>query len=506
MFELNSVKKEYADKLLFENLNLTVYDGERIGIVGENGSGKSTLLKLITQEEAPDKGSVYTYGMSIGYLKQISEYTQEDFLSLFENSSFLSQFFKIKSSFNLSKHINFSKESLSSLSGGEKTKLLLSHILSKEPDLLILDEPTNHMDQEGVDWLIKTLDSFVGTVVIVSHDRYILNKVANKIVEIENGKVNEYYGNYNDYKQQKDLFLASQKQKYLEQQALERKINNQINKLKSWKDKADREVNKQGTGSESRLMGVQTLAKAKAKKLAQQVKSKISRLEQSKKDFIEKPYEEGKIYYRLDSNVLKNKLLIKAIDLSKAFGNNVLFKKANFNVVSGEKIWLKGNNGCGKTSLLKILLGEDQDFNGSIWKTSSLKIAYLSQDVLDIDENLTVMDIARQGGSNEYTTLFLSNLRNMNMQRQVFDRKISTLSLGERMRIKMCEIILSDFNLLVLDEPTNHLDLANKTYLEKILKDFNGTFLLVSHDRTLAQNVCSKILEIKNNQIITEEI
>ena len=177
----------------------------------------------------------------------------------------------------------------------------------------------------------------------------------------------------------------------------------------------------------------------------------------------------------------------------------------SFTVNAGDKIALSGDNGSGKTTLIKILLGQEKQDAGDVSISPAVKIAYLSQDVFDLDEGLTVIEKASQG-TKEYKTLFLSNLINMNMTRQVFDRKISTLSLGERMRIKMCEIVLSDYNFMIMDEPTNHLDLNNKIFLEKILKDYNGCLLLVSHDRTLTKNVCNATLTIKNGTIKKEEI
>ena len=177
----------------------------------------------------------------------------------------------------------------------------------------------------------------------------------------------------------------------------------------------------------------------------------------------------------------------------------MIFENTSFTLNFGDKLAVCGSNGCGKTTLLKILLGKDNDYEGEIWKSPSVKIAYLSQDVLDLDENLTVMQMARQNGK-EMTTQFLSNLANMGLTKQVFERKISSLSLGERMRLKLCELILSDYNLLVLDEPTNHLDLPNRVFLEQVLKDYNGTLLVVSHDRLLLSKVCNKFLVFKDQK------
>lgn len=504
MIELSNVEKEYADKLLFKNVNLTIYDGERVGIVGSNGSGKTTLLRIITGEVQPDEGQLYS-NATIGYLKQITEYTHQDFLTMCLNPELIKDFMKIKKQLQISDDIEMNVDRLQALSGGEKTKLMLASILSQNPDTLILDEPTNHLDQNGIEWLIGALDKYNGTVIVVSHDRYFLNSVVNRIVEIENGTVNDFYGDYDDYNKQKEQILKEQKQRYEQQEHLKKKIDKQIKQLNVWAVKAEKESRRQGgMMSDSRIKGAQTKAQVSAGKLANQAKAKVSKLEQAKEDFIEKPYEEGDVFYKLDAKPIGSKILVRAENLTKAFGQTVLFEDATFNIVAGEKVSLEGKNGAGKTTLIKIILGHE-DYTGSLWVAPALKPAYLSQDVLDLDGNMTVMELSKQGDK-EYRTKFLSNLANMNMSRQTFDRKISTLSLGERMRIKLNEVILSDFNMLILDEPTNHLDLPNKIFMEKILKDYKGALLLVSHDRTLSKNVCESSLVFEENTIKKKQL
>ena len=316
----------------------------------------------------------------------------------------------------------------------------------------------------------------------------------------------EYYGDYNSYYLQKQQELQGKMNKYESQLALEKKINKQIGALAGWANKGEANARRQGgMMSDSRIKGAETKAQVSATKLASQAKAKVSRLEHLKDDFIDRPYVEGEVHYRLNANPFRGKVLVKVDNLGKSFGGKKLFDGVSFTVNAGDKIALSGDNGSGKTTLIKILLGQEKQDAGDVSISPAVKIAYLSQDVFDLDEGLTVIEKASQG-TKEYKTLFLSNLINMNMTRQVFDRKISTLSLGERMRIKMCEIVLSDYNFLIMDEPTNHLDLNNKIFLEKILKDYNGCLLLVSHDRTLTKNVCNATLTIKNGTIKKEEI
>lgn len=500
---ISNIEKQYGDKLLFKGLNLEIYDGERVGIVGANGTGKSTLLKIIAGEEYPNSGSVRVDG-KIGYLKQITEYSSADFLKLAQEPDFIKEFMEIKSRLHVSGDIDFSEERLHNLSGGEKTKLMLAEILCKRPEILLLDEPTNHMDLAGVDWLIDALELYEGTVLVVSHDRYFLNKCVHRIVELENGKVKEFDGAYDDYHFQKQQEYQSLVKRYENQQSLERKIDKQIDVLNSWASKGEREARRQGgMMSDSKIMGADITAKVRASKLASRAQAKISRLEHLKDDFIEKPYAEGEVHYRLESEPFKGKILVRAENICKKYGSKVLFKPSNFTIGAGEKIALVGENGSGKTTLIKMILGLEP-YDGEIYVSPAVKIAYLSQDVFDLDENLTIMQKACQFDK-QYRTLFLSNLVNMNMSRQSFDRKISTLSLGERMRVKMCELVLSDYNFLIMDEPTNHLDLNNKIFLEKILKDYKGCLLIVSHDRTLTKNVCNAILTIENSEIKRKE-
>lgn len=501
MLELKNIEKQYADKLLFKNLNFTIYDGERVGIVGNNGSGKTTLMKIIAGEESPDAGSVYNSSASIGYLKQVTEYTKEDFLALAEDAVFVKEFMAYKKKLHITANIDFSIERLSTLSGGEKPKLMLAHILSHNPDVLLLDEPTNHMDAEGIDWLINALNEYNGTIITVSHDRYFLNSVVSRIIEIDYGKVNDYYGDYDEYARQKKAELDRQKKLHGEQVALEKKLDKQIKDLRSWAGKAEKDSRRQGgMMSDSRIKGAETRAQVSATKLASMAKAKASRLEQAKSSFVDAPHEDRKIYYELKPENIGSKVLIRAENLTKNFGDHVLFKNASFNIEAGEKVAIVGRNGCGKTTLIRMILGLDEEYSGLIWKTPSLKPTYLSQDVLDLDEDLTVMEMS-MAKDREYRTKFLTNLANMNMSNQVFNRKIKTLSLGERMRIKMNEVILSDFNLLILDEPTNHLDLSNKIFMEKILADYEGALILVSHDRAFRENICTAELNFVDGTV-----
>ena len=231
MIILNKVCKEFGDKTIFKDLNLTIYDGEKIGVVGANGSGKSTLLSIISKGIDVDSGTVNTSG-TLGYVKQITSYTYEDFEIILRDLRQKIDFIKINKELNLSDDLPFDKERLKTLSGGERTKLMISSILARNSTTLLLDEPTNHLDRNGILWLQNKVNEFRGTVIIVSHDRDFLNNTVNKIIEINNGQVNEFYGNYNDYKSQKQEIVNSQTKKYNEQQSMKKRIEKQIKEYK----------------------------------------------------------------------------------------------------------------------------------------------------------------------------------------------------------------------------------------------------------------------------------
>lgn len=499
MIEINNIKKEYADKLLFNNFSTTIYDGEKIGIVGFNGCGKSTLLKIISGEVELDSGSIKTTNTNIGYLKQISSYSTDDFLAMCEESSSIKNFFKLTRELNLNID-DFSRDRLEKLSFGEKTKLMLASILAKSPDILLLDEPTNHLDQQGVEWLANLLNCLDITILVVSHDRFFLNRVVNKILEIDDGKINQYYGNYDNYSNQRQERFDYESKVYNERLKENKKVESQVARLRESANKLEKTTKRDGS-SDRRSKGYKISVQMKVKKLANQMQAKANRLDKMHQELGEKPKSDRKIFYALTNNKIGSKVLVEAKNLSKSFGQNIIFQNANFIINAGDKVALKGTNGSGKTTLLEMIVGIDAKYQGEIWLSPSLKIAYLKQDVLDLDEKLTVLQMARKGGSHTYTTQFLSNLANMGMTKQIFDRKIGTLSLGERMRLKLCEIVLSDYNLLVLDEPTNHLDLPNRVFLEKILTDFQGSLILVSHDKILCDKVCNKVFEISNKTI-----
>ncbi len=503
--KLVDITKSYGDKQILNKINLDINGGDKIGIVGDNGSGKSTLIKVIMGIEEPDFGKIEISAKdTIGYLKQTTEYSLNDFMDVSDENN-ISDFLQLFSELNINKNIDFSPERLTNLSGGEKTKIALSQILASNPSILVLDEPTNHVDIESVDWLVNRINNYNGTVIVVSHDRYFLNETVSKIIELEDGNAKVYYGNYDDYQNEKKREKIALKEKYEQEQKQQKKIEREINTLRQWSEKGEREAGKQGgSRSDAKVKGVKDYHQVKAAKLARSSKQKRTRLEQMKKDFIEKPKDKKDIKFEFSNSKIGSKVLIRVNDLSKSFDGNTIFKDVNLEVNANEKIGLIGSNGSGKSTFIKIIMGIEQATSGEIWKTSSLKVAYLSQDVFDLDDSKTIIEMANQYDSIK-KQFFFSNLVNMGFNRDLFNNKIKTLSLGQRMRIKLTKIILDDYNLLVLDEPTNHLDLANKIELENALINFPGTIIMASHDKYLLSKVTNKIFVFENNSIIRKE-
>ena len=466
IMKCKDISKEYGDKVILKNINLDLKLGEKVGIVGENGAGKTTLVNIITGNSVATSGEVIWYkeGIKVGYMKQATDYT------------------------NLQ----------SSLSGGERTKALLKSIIYGDFNLLILDEPTNHLDYEGVSWLIKKVNEFKGTIIIISHDRYFLDKTVNKVIEIEDKEVKIYNGNYTAYRDKKKKNFQAQMHAYIEQEKVKEKINNQIAELKKWSNKAHKEAGKKAieTGNKS---GGKQFNRAKAKKMDAQVKSKIKRLQKLQVEGVDKPKEEGYIVFNGTSAGKIGSVVLEAKDISKAYDNKVLFNKSSFYIKQGEKVGVYGPNGCGKTTLIKAILGQEE-IEGEINISSSRKIGYISQDVLDINEEISIIEAFKINSRKELGKL-RSDLALIGFDAESLNKKIKYLSLGERMKIKLLLLIRESYEVLILDEPTNHIDLHVREQLESVLEKYNGTIILVTHDRYMMEKICDKLLVFDNKEI-----
>jgi macrolide transport system ATP-binding/permease protein len=505
IMKIRGIQKSFNEKQILQNAEFDIKHDSRIGLVGNNGAGKTTLANIIHGGIFPDQGLIETFNRSlnIGYLKQSTEYSiheLDDTFSLAENG-----LFKLSSQLGLNKEIDWTDADWEKLSGGEKLKISLASIWAGRPELLILDEPTNHLDFQGVEWLIEELKAFKGAVIIISHDRYFLDRTVTEIIEIEDGSTNSFKGNYSSYRTEKERLYEIQLQQYEIQQKHKQQIEQQMANLKNWAEKAHRDSTKQGSASERRQIGFKEYHRVKAKKMDNQIKSKMKRLNQElEKNQINSPKDDAKVRFEFQNSRKRGKRILEVSGLSKSFGSRCLFEKSHFYMNHGERMALSGLNGSGKTTLIKILLGEDAATAGEVWISETIRIGYLSQDVSDlpIDKNaLEYTGLSDRESIGRARTIFA----NIGLPEEKLVVPIRQLSLGERTRIKLVMMLMDEIDLLILDEPTNHLDLASRESLEKTLLNFQGSILAVSHDVYFQEKISNKLLLIQNGKIIRKE-
>ncbi|WP_226659340.1 ribosomal protection-like ABC-F family protein [Pseudalkalibacillus hwajinpoensis] len=485
VMSIRGLKKSFHENILFDQVNIDIHQGERIGIVGPNGAGKTTLARICVNEIEPDQGTVSFKG-KIGYLKQSID--QEEMIG---DLRFNANSFDFKREKELG--IGSLQVGAENLSGGEKLKLALTKIWSMNPDLLVLDEPTNHLDEKGVNWLIRELHSFHGAVLIISHDRYFLDQTITRILEVEAGEISDYQGNYSIYRVEKQKRYEDQLHHYAVQQKEIKRIEGQIAGLTNWSEKAHRDSTKQD--------GAKEYYRMKAKKMDRQVKSKQKRLEKElqKNQFVQ-PEQGKEVQFQFQVNNSRGKRVVEAVNAGKCYGERWLFKNSSFYMKYGERIGIIGENGCGKTTLLQMLLGVEPLSEGEVWKSPSLKIGYLSQDVYDLPEKKTPIEALHVARKEEIFQA-KSILASMGMERDRINATIAQLSLGERTKLKLTRLLMNKYDLLILDEPTNHLDLPSREQLEYTLQEFTGSLLIVSHDVYFMEKMCDKLLVFEDQKV-----
>lgn len=523
ILSLNDIKKYYGATMVIDNVSFEIHEGEKVGIVGKNGCGKSTILKLIMGIEGEYTGSISTRkNCKLGYVDQIPHYKKNFKVIDVLNTAFELQHRVLKDMQELEKNMpnlsgkeldktlknyallqqnyeciggyeidellskictglnfteDFKQRDFNSLSGGEKTSVLLAKVLLQKPDILLLDEPSNHLDLKSIEWLEDFLKSYNGAALVVSHDRYFLDKVVTKIVEIEEMKSTTYLGNYSEYTKQKETFLKLQFEAFNIQQKTIKSMENTIKNLRDWGSRGDNEkFFKRAESMQKRLDNIDKIHKPKTE--TENMNLNITIKDRSGKD------------------------IFKLIDGYKSFDTKIILKNANLHLRYGEKVALIGNNGCGKSTLLKLLLNINnyELDSGNIESGSSLKIGYLPQDVTFKNEETTILDCFREdititeGKAREYLSKFLF------FGETVF-KKVKNISGGERSRLMLSKLLFNEINMLILDEPTNHLDIASRESLESTLNDFNGTILFVSHDRYFINLLSNRVIELKNGTL-----
>lgn len=449
LIEGRNIKKYYGDKLILNIENIKVYSEDRIGIVGLNGAGKTTLMNILCAESKPDEGWVRTYG-SYSMVDQLvpKEYGNIDK--------------KVANKFGIVHTWD------SYLSGGEKTRFKMAKCFDKDNDIIFADEPTSNVDVAGIELLDNKFKEYKGGLIIISHDREFLDKICNKILEIEDGKIKNYIGNYTAFKLQKDLEmkrgLFEFHQYTKDKKKLEDAVEDTKKKVKSIKNTPSRMGN-----SEARLhkMGNQK-SKAKLDRNVKNMKARIDHLEVK-----EKPKEIHCIKLdTLGNGELFSKIVISGKNISKSFGDKIIFNNAGFDIYNGSRTALIGPNGSGKSTLINMIVEGDL----SIKTAKGAKIGYFSQDMNILNEDLSVLENVMENSIYDETFARILLSRLLFKKEEVY-KKINVLSGGERVKASFVKVFLSDINLLILDEPTNYLDVYSLEVLEAALKDYDRTLL-----------------------------
>ncbi len=518
---LNNLAKYYGVNKIFENISFEVKTGERVGLIGQNGCGKTTLFKTIMGLEESNAGEIHIRkDAKVGYLNQIPVFENETkvievilmaFQTLFslkqqmekleksfsklegkELEKALNQYgsicgkFELEGGYELETRISKITKGLEidevlkempydSLSGGEKTRVILAKILLEEPDILLLDEPTNHLDLETIKWLEEFLKVYKGSVVIISHDRYFLDSVVEKIVELEQSRVNIYYGNYSFYVVEKERRFLIEYKHYLNQQKKIEQMERQIQRYRIWGEMRDSEA---------------------MFKRAKELEKRLEKIEVMDKPVLDK----RKVKFKQEIGDRSGKIVLDIEGICKSYGSNVLLQEVDFTLFYQDSACIIGSNGCGKTTLLKMLLEEVQPDKGSLKIGAGVSIGYLPQQVSFPDEEQTILEYFTFHHNTTYE-IARGQLARVLFLKEDVNRKIKFLSGGEKSRLKLCSLTFQKVNLLLLDEPTNHLDIDSRENLEQMLIDYEGTILFVSHDRYFINKVADKIIEIEEKKL-----
>ncbi|WP_142322760.1 ribosomal protection-like ABC-F family protein [Bacillus paramycoides] len=519
---VNNITKSFGGNIIFENISLEIKNGERVGLVGRNGSGKTTIFQLLTGMENVDVGAIHMKkGTRIGHVAQIPKFddgiTVYDVLSsafkaekeleremhaleknmaeelepfalekLMERYGIIQERFAFLGGYEIEANImkvanglqvaELCSRLFTELSGGEQTKVSLAYMLLQKPDLLLLDEPTNHLDLFAVEWLEQFLKEYVGTVMVISHDRYFLDEVVTKILDLEDGEIHVYHTNYSQFIEEKEERLLQEFQAYQEQQKKIKKMKEAIKRLREWANQA----NPPNEGLHKR---------------ARNMERALERIEKLKRPILERK----QMGLQFEGQERSGKDVVVMKEVSKGFADRALFEKANLHIRFQERAAIVGRNGTGKTTLLKLLLEEIQQDDGEIRIGSSVKIGYLSQHAYGNMKN-NVLEAFREcvavteGEARHILARFL-------FYGPAVFKRVTQLSGGEKMRLRLAQLMYQDINFLILDEPTNHLDIESREVLEEALEQYNGTILAVSHDRYFLNKLFEKTYWIDEHKL-----
>lgn len=515
----HNLNKSFGEQLIVRDGSFHIEDREKAALVGVNGAGKSTILKMIVKGEPSDSGEiVLTKGKTLGYLAQ--QQNLEDKRSIYEEvktakagiialeqqirtiekelkslegevlQNRLDTYHRLVSQFEAQngyayeselvgvlKGLGFQEEEFNkqtdTLSGGQKTRVSLGKLLLTKPDILLLDEPTNHLDLNSITWLETYLMNYPGAVLIVSHDRFFLNRVVSKVIEIENGAVHMYAGNYKAYADKKQQRRDAMMKEYLNQQKEIKHQEAVIEKLRQF----NREKSIRRAESREKMLNKMTL--------------------------VEKPQEAAReIHFSLEPSCISGNDVLSVEELSKSFDSQTLFQNVSFEIKRGEHVAVIGDNGTGKTTLLKILNQVHLPDTGAFTLGSKVKIGYYDQEHHVLHDHKNIFDEISDDYPSLTNTQIRSTLAAFQFTGEDVYKRIADLSGGEKGRVSLAKLMLSEANFLILDEPTNHLDITSKEILERALNDYTGTVLYVSHDRYFINQTATRILELVNQTFV----
>ena len=474
ILEANKIKKQYGDHLVFSIDSLKIYPNDRIGVVGINGCGKTTLLNVLTGKEFPGEGTVRRYGEH-AYITQLEDPTDCTLDRI------------------MGKKFRVPDSEWETMSGGEKTRLKIAQGLSASCSVLFADEPTCNLDLEGIRLLEEQLKMFDGALVLVSHDRALMDALCSKILEIENGKVTEYTGNYSDYKLQKEAEIERRQFDYEQYVREKNRLTAAITERKQ-KSAAMKKTPSRMGNSEARLHKRETGKKmAKVDKAAAAIEKRIEQFEEK-----EKPPKPVKInMYLQEHSQLYCQAAITGQEVSKSFGDKLLFDKICFEVPSVKKVALVGNNGSGKTTLLQMIATGEKGIN----LAQGARIGYFRQDLGILDEDKTILEnvIMDSVFPQHDVRLMLAQLLFRN---EYVHKKVKALSGGERVKAALAKIFVSGYNVIVVDEPTNYLDMYSLEALEKVMKEYRGAILFVSHDRKFIDEIADQVIVLQKGKAV----
>ncbi len=513
VLDVQNLTLSFGENTLFSNLSFDVQDKEKVGFVGVNGVGKTSLFKVITGEYTPDSGNCFiSKNATLGYMQQhtcsdnktiwnelvsvfddliqieleldeINEKLKTDHSSkLLERQSYLTDEFNLNGGLTYKSMtrsallgLGFGEEDFdkptSKLSGGQKSKLILAKLLLSKADFLLLDEPTNHLDISAIAWLEDFLKNFNGACLIISHDRYFLDRVTDKTIELENKKIRSYKGNYSEFLVKKEA----------QQKAIEEKYENDMKEIE-------------------RLEGIIAQQRQwNREKNIKTAESKEKVVERIKAQLVVPDKKLEKIRFDFTPKCVSGEDVLEVDNLKKSFGNHIVFENASFNVKRGERVFLLGDNGCGKTTLLKILMGDLSRDDGTFKFGASLMTGYFDQVQAKLDLSKSVLDEVWTAYPFMTETKVRNALAAFLFKGEEVYRKLEVCSGGERARVALLKLMLGGYNFLLLDEPTNHLDAFSREELENTLLNYSGTMLIVSHDRYFINKLATRIVELTPN-------